>query len=67
VPEGSLFEDKVVRNMMQIILLYLVSLGLQRAVSGDKVFRYMKLTVLLCLVSEGHQRAMYLEMKWSGT
>jgi hypothetical protein len=33
--QRALIGDKVVRNVMHIILLYLVSLGLQRAVSGD--------------------------------
>jgi len=39
--------------MKPTIHLYLVSLGLQSAVSGDEVVRDMKLTILLYLVSEG--------------
>jgi hypothetical protein len=66
-PEFSVSENKVIRDVKLTIHLYLVSLELQRALSGDEVVRGMKLTIVLYLVSEGHQRALYLEMKCSGT
>lgn len=57
----------VVSDVKQIILQYLMSLGLQRALSKDKVVRDMKPTIILYLLPLGLQKALNLGIKLSGT